>query len=174
MAVRTSQLPYLFPEGAHFGTDNVILHAKARRHRVSDFGGPVSIKTVVKGAVTWTVGGHDLVVDPASFLLLGDGEKYSMDVDAPCTVETACAFFVSGSSRRPHTTPPLLLRHLSMTRIDQHLTCPIYPAFMSIPNASFSARSKRWRSAALPSSSPAALKKTFSCCPRACCCSMTK
>ena len=56
--------PYLFPEGARFGADNLFLHAKARRHQVSDFAGPLSIKTVLSGAVAWKVGGHDLVVEP--------------------------------------------------------------------------------------------------------------
>jgi len=88
--------PYLFPIGARFGTDNLILHANARRHRVEDFAGPLSVKTVLKGAVTWTVAGRELVVDPDSFLVLGDGEKYSMDLDEPRAVETACAFFRGG------------------------------------------------------------------------------
>ncbi len=91
---------YLFPDGASFGADNVVLHARAKRHTVTDFPGPFSIKTVVHGAVPWIVGGRTLVVDPASFLVLGDGEPYSMDFQSPYAMETACAFFKRGFVER--------------------------------------------------------------------------
>ena len=73
-----------------------MLHARARRHKVDDFAGTLSIKTVVNGTVTWKARGRELAVDPHSFLVLGDGEKYSMDIDSPHAVETACIFFRSG------------------------------------------------------------------------------
>ena len=63
---------------------------------MTDFTGPLSIKTVVNGSIAWRVGARELVVDPLSFLVLGDGEKYSMDIDAPRVMETACAFFRRG------------------------------------------------------------------------------
>lgn len=93
----TPQRPqYLFPAGARFGPDNLVLHARGRRHSVSGFAGPLSIKTVLSGVVSWNVGGRELVVDPASFLVLNAGEKYSMEIDSPRAVETACAFFRGG------------------------------------------------------------------------------
>src|SRR5262245_12941502 len=88
--------PYLFPQGSQFGVDNMVLHAEGRRHKVSDFPGPLSIKTVVRGEVSWIVANREFVVDPNSFLVLGDGEKYSMDMEAPRPVETACIFFRKG------------------------------------------------------------------------------
>jgi AraC-like DNA-binding protein len=91
---------YLFPDGARFGSDNIVLHARAKRHTVSGFPGPLSIKTVVHGAVPWIVGGRPLVVDPSSFLVLGDGETYSMDFESPYAMETACAFFQHGFVER--------------------------------------------------------------------------
>jgi AraC-like DNA-binding protein len=63
---------------------------------VRDFPGPLSIKSVIDGHVTWIVDGHDLVVDSNSFLVLNDGQKYSMDLDAPQAMETCCAFFSHG------------------------------------------------------------------------------
>ena len=89
-------VPYLFPEGARFGADNLMLHARARRHRADNFAGPLSIKSVVEGAVAWRIGARDLPVDPSSFLVLGEGERYSLAIDSPRVVETACAFFRTG------------------------------------------------------------------------------
>lgn len=90
------QAPFLFPDSARFALDNLMLHARARRHVTTDFAGPMSIKTVVEGSVTWRVAGRDLPVDPCTFLVLGPGERYSLDIDGPRPVETACAFFRDG------------------------------------------------------------------------------
>jgi AraC family transcriptional regulator len=57
------QSQFLFPNGAHFGTDNLVLHAKARRHVVEEFSGPLSIKTVLKGEVSWIVDHRCLTLD---------------------------------------------------------------------------------------------------------------
>lgn len=85
--------PFLFPEGAQLGQDNLILHASAKRHVVNQFRGPFSVKTVLRGRVSWTVDGRELVVDPASFLILASGDVYSMNIDEVEPVETCCAFF---------------------------------------------------------------------------------
>ena len=87
---------YLFPSGAKFGADNIVLHAKAKRHRTTEFAGPLSIKTVIRGEVAWKVGRRELLVDQTSFLVLGPGEKYSLDIDSTRPIETACAFFRDG------------------------------------------------------------------------------
>lgn len=84
---------YLFPTGARFVQDNVVLHGRTRRHVVTDFPGPLSIKTVLEGQVEWIVDGRRLLVDEHSFLVLHDGQKYSMNVDTPRPVETCCVFF---------------------------------------------------------------------------------
>src|SRR6266849_9320838 len=90
------QVPYLFPEGAHVGADNVVLHARARRHQVEAYAGPLSIKTVLAGQVAWIVGGRELIVDRSSFLIVSAGEKYSMNIAEAKPVETCCAFFAPG------------------------------------------------------------------------------
>src|SRR5437868_6583188 len=105
---RTSQPQFLFPTGARMGHDNLVLHATARRHVVNEFAGPLSIKTVVRGEVQWIVGGRALHVGPNAFLVLRDGERYSMAVDAPQPVETSCVFFRGGfveSTANDATTP---------------------------------------------------------------------
>ncbi len=73
-----------------------MLHARATRHRVENFSGPLSIKTVIAGEVTWSVGGRELLVDPASFLVLAAGETYSMNIAVYKPVETCCVFFAPG------------------------------------------------------------------------------
>ena len=87
---------YLFPDGCQFGRDNLVLHASARRHRVESFHGPLSIKTVIDGQVTWIVDRRELVVDAGSFLILNDGQEYSMNLESPRPMETCCAFFRKG------------------------------------------------------------------------------
>jgi AraC-like DNA-binding protein len=88
--------PYLFPSGCRLGADNLVLRARARHHRVDGFAGPLSIKTVVAGEVAWIINGRQLVVDPSSFLIIPDGEKYSMNIAAEKPVETCCVFFAPG------------------------------------------------------------------------------
>src|SRR5437763_1954601 len=104
-----AQIPYLFPEGASLGSDNLVLQARATRHRVDGYSGPLSIKTVLAGPVAWIVGGRELVVHPSSFLILSDGETYSMNIDAVRPVETCCVFFAHGFVERIalDTTSPL-------------------------------------------------------------------
>ena len=88
--------PYLFPDGAQIGAANAVLHARAKQHRVSNYAGPISIKTVLSGRVGWVVGEREFVVDRSSFLVLSDGEPYSMDIAAVKPVETCCVFFARG------------------------------------------------------------------------------
>ncbi len=91
-----ARAPYLFPIGSDFGTDNLVLHARATHHQVENFAGPLSIKTVIAGQVEWTIPGRRLLVDPSSFLVLSAGEKYSMNIAAAKPVETCCIFFSPG------------------------------------------------------------------------------
>ena len=90
------QPQYLFPGDAHFATDNLVLHAKAKRHLVKDFTGPLSIKSVINGEVEWMVDERRILVATTTFLVLSDGQKYSMDLDARRPMETCCAFFQRG------------------------------------------------------------------------------
>src|SRR5262245_40017967 len=79
---RPSMKQYLFPDGCQFGRDNLVLHASARRHRVENIHGPLSIKRVIDGQVTCIVDRRELVVDAGSFLVVNDGKVYSMNLEA--------------------------------------------------------------------------------------------
>ena len=94
------QAPYLFPAGSNLGRDNLVLHARSARHRVENYSGPLSIKTVVSGEVAWIIRRRQLVVDPSSFLIVSAGEKYSMNIDSENPVETCCVFFAPGFVER--------------------------------------------------------------------------
>jgi AraC family transcriptional regulator len=103
-----SPVPYLFPNGSQFGRDNLVLHATGRRHVVNDFPGPLSVKSVIRGEVRWVVDGRDLTVEPNTFLVLNDGQPYSMHLDSARPIETCCAFFRTGfveSVARDATNP---------------------------------------------------------------------
>jgi AraC-like DNA-binding protein len=81
---------------APLGVRNAILCARARRHSLTDYPGPLSIKSVTRGTVAWKTGGRELVVDGDGFLVLHHGEPYSMEIDARDPVSTLCVFFAPG------------------------------------------------------------------------------
>jgi AraC-like DNA-binding protein len=81
---------------APIGVHNAVLRARARQHSVVDYPGPLSIKAVTSGTVTWKTGGRELVVDRDSFLVLNHGEPYSMNIEAREPVSTLCVFFAPG------------------------------------------------------------------------------
>lgn len=112
--------PYLFPSGAAFGKDNLVLHAESRAHRVDNFHGPLSIKTVLRGSVAWIVDGRALTLDTGSFLVLNHGDAYSMDIDSPTAVATCCVFFQHGFVER--------MAHDATTSIKAALDEPNRPA----------------------------------------------
>ena len=73
-----------------------MLRARAHTHFVRDYPGPLSIKSVTEGTVTWKSGGRSLVVDRDSFLILNHGEPYSLDIESRHPVGTLCVFFQPG------------------------------------------------------------------------------
>ena len=81
---------------APLGTHNAVLRGHARVHYVHLFPGPLSIKSVTEGAVAWKAGGRELAVDRDSFLVLQDGEPYSMEIEGRTPVGTLCVFFQPG------------------------------------------------------------------------------
>jgi AraC-like DNA-binding protein len=87
---------------APLGRSNAVLRARSRTHYVRDFPGPLSIKSVTEGTVAWEVGGRHLVVDPDSFLVLHEGEPYSMNIESRTPVATLCVFFEPGFVESVH------------------------------------------------------------------------
>ncbi|MEI9972040.1 MAG: AraC family transcriptional regulator [Ignavibacteriota bacterium] len=75
---------------------NAVLRARSRIHYVKEFPGPLSVKSVTEGNVSWKCSGRDRVVDRDSFLVLNAGEPYSMEIDSRTPVSTLCVFFEDG------------------------------------------------------------------------------
>jgi AraC-like DNA-binding protein len=75
---------------------NVVLRGRARRHWVRDFPGPLSIKTVERGSGVWTTAEGRFRVDESSFLVLNEGQPYSLEIESRVPVETCCVFFERG------------------------------------------------------------------------------
>src|SRR6266550_7548099 len=78
------------------GRANVIYGGTARRHYVAPMAGSVSIKAVLRGRAMWESDHRQFVVSEGSFLLLGDGDEYSLTIDTPDPVTTFCLFFRRG------------------------------------------------------------------------------
>jgi len=95
------------PPYAPSGNRNVILAGNGRHHYVSEFPGPLSIKSVVRGRGTWTANRNRFEVDADSILVLNHRQHYTILIDAPEPVQTFCLFFRTGlveQAWRCHTT----------------------------------------------------------------------
>ena len=85
------------PASPHWaGASHVILAGRARRYSVRDFVGPLSIKSVIRGAALWETSRGRFRVEEDSYLVLNEGRRYSIAVDSEDPVETFCVFFRNG------------------------------------------------------------------------------
>jgi AraC-like DNA-binding protein len=84
------------PPADAIGNANVIYSGTARRHYVAPMAGSVSIKAVLRGRAMWESDHRQFVVSEGSFLLLGDGDEYSLTIDEHDPVTTFCLFFRRG------------------------------------------------------------------------------
>jgi AraC family transcriptional regulator len=73
-----------------------VLHGTARRYSVESYRTTLSLKAVVRGAALYrTRQGRHLVTED-SFLILNEGQEYSLDFQWPGITETLCPFFQPG------------------------------------------------------------------------------
>jgi AraC family transcriptional regulator len=75
---------------------SAVLNGHGRRYEVNDYRTTLSLKSVVRGAARYdTPQGHYLLT-PDSFLILNDGQRYSLQFDGRAQTETLCPFFQPG------------------------------------------------------------------------------
>ena len=77
------------------GQANMILCATSRRHAWSGVGA-LSIKTFRGGRAHYTTGSGYHAVDDEVYLVLNQGQPYSIAVDADAPLESFCVFFADG------------------------------------------------------------------------------
>jgi AraC-like DNA-binding protein len=80
---------------ARLGQANTILCAKSRRHAWSGVGA-LSIKTFRGGRAHYTTGSGYHAVDDDVYLVLNQGQPYSIAVDSDAPMESFCVFFADG------------------------------------------------------------------------------
>jgi AraC-like DNA-binding protein len=84
------------PAGPQIGAANAVIWGRAKQYHVAEFPGPLSIKSVVRGAGVWGTAEAERVVDSGNYLVLNAGRPYSLTIDAREIVETFCLFFRPG------------------------------------------------------------------------------
>jgi AraC family transcriptional regulator len=91
---------YVNPGGlSHFWAHTVVLwgrRAHGAAYHVRDFEGPLSIKAVVQGTGLWETPEGRFSVDRGSYLVLNEGQRYSLTIESADPVETFCVFFPRG------------------------------------------------------------------------------
>jgi len=77
---------------------SAVLHGRGTRYEVSHYRTTLSIKSVVRGAVRYETPPGQYLLTPDTFLILNDGQQYSMEFEGRgrTYTETLCPFFQSG------------------------------------------------------------------------------
>ena len=83
------------PPAEMLGTANAILTGRATRYYVPAFPGPLSVKSVISGAASWSTS-ERFTVTPGECLLLNDGQIYDITIESRSPVHTFCVFFERG------------------------------------------------------------------------------
>jgi AraC family transcriptional regulator len=87
---------HLNPRSRDLPHCSAVLNGHGRRYEVNDYRTTLSLKSVVRGAARYdTPQGHYLLT-PDSFLILNDGQRYSLQFDGRAQTETLCPFFQPG------------------------------------------------------------------------------
>jgi AraC-like DNA-binding protein len=90
----------LNPPASQLGPHHAIVSGRSRRrgHFTPAFAGPLSIKTVLRGAAVWRTGERVYRLEPGLGLILNAGSEYTLSIDAREPTETLCAFFRAGAA----------------------------------------------------------------------------
>jgi AraC family transcriptional regulator len=85
---RAGELPYC----------SAVLNGRGTRYEVNDYRTTLSLKSVVRGAARYHTPQGRYLLTPDSFLILNDGQRYSLEFEGQGQVrtETLCPFFQHG------------------------------------------------------------------------------
>lgn len=83
------------PSGKPTWSDSFVLHERARQY-VWQGVGSLSIKAFFSGRAHYDVGHGAYAVDGERYLLLNEGQPYTISIDADQPVESFCVFFAPG------------------------------------------------------------------------------
>lgn len=84
------------PDVTTFGLKNAILTGNSHRYYVPDFAGPLSLKATLQGSATWRVEGRQFRVCESTYLVINDGQPYTIAYDEPTDVTTFVLLFKRG------------------------------------------------------------------------------
>jgi AraC-like DNA-binding protein len=118
------------PAPLKLGQCSFILHERARRHCWQGVGA-LSVKTFARGAAFYDVGCGRYRVDQHSYLLLNQGQWYSITSEAEDLVESFCVFFEDGLAEEVQyslatPTPELLDEPQSAAHAPPHFFEKLY------------------------------------------------
>jgi AraC family transcriptional regulator len=75
---------------------NTLTAARGYQHFGSSEAPPLSLKTMFNGCAHYTVGRRAIAVDETNYLLLNEGQAYSIDIDSNTQVESFVIWFPDG------------------------------------------------------------------------------
>ena len=84
------------------GNASFILHEKGYRRYHAEGTGALSIKSFYNGRAFYEVGRGRFAVDDNSYLILNQGQPYSITIDSASPMESFCIFFAGGFAEEVH------------------------------------------------------------------------
>ena len=86
----------LNPRAPEIPSCSAVLHGIATRYNVDNYRTTLSVKSVVRGAALYTTPQARHLVTKDCFLILNEGQQYSLEFQWPSSTETICPFFQPG------------------------------------------------------------------------------
>jgi AraC-like DNA-binding protein len=86
----------LNPSANEIAACSTLLNGAASQYRVDAYRTTLAVKAVQRGAALYMTRGARQLVAPGTFLILNEGQEYSLEFQWPSTTETLCPFFQPG------------------------------------------------------------------------------
>src|SRR5688500_13702754 len=86
----------LNPPAHEIPTCSAVLKGRAKQYRVESYRTTLSVKSVQRGAAVYVTPQARHLVTEECFLILNEGQEYSLEFQWPAPTETLCPFFQPG------------------------------------------------------------------------------